>query len=1216
MKKFPLWLIIVWCLLGVAGGFWLIISLIAHFRPLLQWCITLSLWLGTAVWFLIYLLTHPHKKKPVKSIISGNGQIFQRINKETDEAMARYLGAVTRRGVFKKSALYERPWFLAIGAKKAGKTSLFRGSGLSFPLSYPSEKDGLQLEGADQVYWYFGNDSVWIDTPGAFMDDGNRDSWQAMVASLLRVRPENPVDGIALVVNAHEVLASDDRGVKDMARNLRSRIDDLIATWGIEFPVYLIFNHSDEIPGFGEYFGDQHARGQDQIFGATLSEEQDKTMPRLAFAEEFRLLSKSLTDVRLDKLFKEKEEARRRMICRFVIHFEGMQEKLGAFVSELFKPSNYEGKPIFRGFYFTSCTVKQSEETRKEAASIDAGMTIASHPLNPKQMLSLQPRTPAATAKKAEIQSIFVLPLFREIMVRGKELVKTTQKRGRKELLRHYVLTAVVLLAAALLLAFIYSGQRGAAAFYASIKSELSALRPADAMLLDQYRELDVVGRNVSRLQRNQDKGAPIAMRLFGFYRGKEVLDELNKLYFDAMRRLIVIPAVKYLEYKIWETAQDYATLGGDQYNELYASLKAYLSMSESMSDHPKDIDTTFLRDAILEAVKQSLVAQYRQQRLPQQVETILQENMGMYLLYLRRQKFPPIQENQRLVTAARAKLKRLPDAQTLYESVISRSIDQAPRLSLDQILGRKEEGIIKSDRQVSALYTQEGWDKFVAEGISQTSRDPFKLDWVLGLSPDQFADAGVDTKKLYDDMVAAYLQDFKTQWLAFLSSVHIDPFGDLSRCSRLLQKLTAEKSELAVLFETVSNYTVMKKESTAEQAGASVLDAASKLGIAKKQVKKIDAMADKAEAAGASFNIGQKSPFDELNSTFDPLRSFARSTGGALSGYEGYRDKIKTLVEKLTALETQGDEYAVVIFNGRDDDPLLSGWKFTQAVIANMPEGLAHSLRGMLVTPLEYTGTAASKVLSKTLNGRWHNEIIKHYTSRFSGRYPFASRGEDASFNDVMDFFRGSTGIFWGFYERVLSPFVVKTSGGWMVRSVGSLKLNFNPKLASSLVNAERIRDIFFKPDGTLRTLSITVTPMGSNKHNAKLVVNGQTFDLAPGGKSIQVSWPVETQPLGAALKIYTSADFSEDISFGGAWGFMKLLQAAKVNKLNSSTLNAKWQVTVQNTYAINQDYRIQVSGNDHPFGDPVFSLFDCPTDLILPDAPLPGSTRAQGQN
>jgi len=758
--------------MAIVGIAWVITAGLLHASAALQWLVAVGVWLGAGVWIAVYALMHPRKKKPAKTLLSGNRLATQqRIDRETDEAVARYVGAVTRRGLFKGSALYERPWFLACGSKRSGKTSLLRGSGLPFPLRYPSEKDGLQIEGADQANWYFSNDSVWIDTPGTFMDDANSESWQALVASLLRVRPENPVDGIALVVNAHEILTADDRQVKDMAKNLRGRIDDLITAWGIEFPVYLIFNHSDEIPGFSEYFGDQYSRVQDHIFGATLPQEE-KTMPRLAFAEEFRLLAKSLTDLRLDKLVKEKEEANRRMICRFVIHFEGMQEKLGAFVTELFKPSNYEGKPIFRGFYFTGCLDKPSADKQEKAAVEDVGMTIAAHPLNPKKMRDPAARpTEAAPAKKAESQSYFVLPLFREIMVRGKELVQNTQKRTRKELLRHYVITAAVAVVVLCLGLYIASGSRGASALYDSVNAELSKTRVDRPALLDQYQELEVVGANVARLQRLEDRGAPLSMGLFGFYKGKYVLGELNKLYFDAMRRLIVAPAVKYLEYKIWESAQEYANLGGDQYNELYSELKAYLSMSEAMADHPKDIDTTFMRGALMDAIKQSLISQYQQQRLPEQIEIILQQNMGMYLLYVRRQAFPVAQENQRLVTAAREKLRRLPDAQTLYESVISKYIDQAPRISLDQMLNRKEEGILKSDKQISALYTQEGWDKFVSDGISQISKDPFKLDWVLGMSKDQTPDVSVDTKKLYDDMVAAYLVDFKMQWLGFLVS-------------------------------------------------------------------------------------------------------------------------------------------------------------------------------------------------------------------------------------------------------------------------------------------------------------------------------------------------------------------------------------------------------------------------------------------------------------
>jgi type VI protein secretion system component VasK len=76
-----------------------------------------------------------------------------------------------------------------------------------------------------------------------------------------------------------------------------------------------------------------------------------------------------------------------------------------------------------------------------------------------------------------------------------------------------------------------------------------------------------------------------------------------------------------------------------------------------------------------------------------------------------------------------------------------------------------------------------------------------------------------------------------------------------------------------------------------------------------------------------------------------------------------------------------------------------------------------------------------------------------------------------------------------------------------------------------------------------------------------------------------------------------------------------MKLIQAARVNKINSSTFSAKWQITVQNMYVVNQDFRIQVSGTDHPFGDPMFQQFDCPTDLIIGDA-APENAKKQSNN
>ena len=1200
MKKLPAWIVVVWCVLVVLGTLSFVIGGLVKLSALVEWLIAGPLFAGAAVWVSLHFLLGKPRKKKASGFIGGNQAVFQRVLRETNEAVQRYLGAVMRKGLLQKSALYERPWFLLCGAEKSGKTSLLRGAGLNFPMRYPSEKDGMVLDGSDQITWYFANEAVWIDTPGAVMGEAKKDTWQAFIASLMEVRPEKPVDGMALVVSAREVLDADDATVKDMAGRLRRRVDELIAAWGIEFPVYLIFNHSDEIPGFQEYFGDQLMKAQDQIFGATLSVDDEKMLPRMAFAQEFGLLSRSLTDLRLDKLYKEKDAARKRMICRFVIHFEGMQEKLGAFVTELFKPSSYEGRPLFRGFYFTSCSEAAPGNEEGEQRRPEAGMTVASHPLNPRRMLAPQ-------AQKGEkipvVTSLFVLPLFRELMVRGKEFVKTTQKRTRRQYVRHYLVTAAIALAAFGVLGLMLAGMQTSLALFETLRSDMSMMPADNGTLLNQYASLDAVGKSIARLQGYEDRGAPLFTGLFGFYRGRAALEQLKNVYFSKINRLLVVPAVKYLEYQLWEKVQGYGELAGQDYDNLYGNLKAYLSMSEAMSGRPKDIDTTFLRGLLLDAIKQSLVsAQGGQGRLPQQIEAILSENTGVYLLYLKRQAIPPIQGNQRLITLARTKLRRLPSAQSLYESAINRLSQDAPSITLDQMLNRQQEGILKSDRPISVLYTQEGWDKFVAEAIAQASKDPFKLDWVIGLSPDDVPTEALDKKQLYNDMLAAYLADFSSQWLGFLASVKMEQFGDLSRCQRVLLKLVADKSELAVLLETVAKYSEISKEGMADKAGGA-LDAAAKFKATKDLAKKVDKAEAAAGQAGEAmgFSLGQKkSPFDDLNATFDPLRVFARSTGGALSGYEGYRDKITTLAGKLAALETQGPDFALAVFSGKDDDALLAAWKYTQAALANMPENLAAAMKGVLMLPVEYTGSAATSLLTQTLTAKWHSEIVKPYTSRFSGKYPFSPRGEDASFADVMDFFRPQTGTFWGFYDRVLSPYIVKTTSGWMVRPVGSLKLTFNPQLAKSLSSAERVRDMFFKPDGTVRPMTITLTPAASNKNSAKLEVNGQASDLSPGGKSVLFNWPSETAPLGASLKISVSSDFTQDISFPGPWGFLKLVQAGRVSKVNPSTVNARWQVNVQNMYVVYLEYKLQVSGADHPFGDMVFSDFDCPTDLL----------------
>jgi type VI secretion system protein ImpL len=1189
--------IITWSLLLLTGLTFAVLTAIFPQLALLFWLLAAVTW-SVDAFLIIITIARSRPARKAGSVFAVNKAAMDRIARETDEAVAGYLSTVNRKGFLKRSTLYERPWFLMCGTPRSGKTSLLRGSGLDFPVRYPSDRDGALVEGENRTQWFFGNEAVWIDTPGSFMDNAGREDWQAVVASLRKVRPDCPVDGVALAVNISEVLGANDLQIKELAQRLRGRIDDLIACWGIEFPVYLLFNRSDEIPGFKEYFAEHIVAGGDEVFGATIVQRSGVAFsPRAAFAEEFNLLCKSLNDVRIDRLHREPASANKRMICRFVIHFQGFQRKLGVLAAELFKPSSYVGKPIFRGFYFTSCgerDVQGKTAATMESPSVSA--TIVNHPFNPHRAAVDGTSRREQPVVKKELRSIFVLPIFRGIMVSDKPLVKATRGRSRQQAIRHWSLIGVMALGALFFAAYLLHAYRRVNEFYAETALLLSSLPPENAPLMEQYSALNVMQGVMEKLQKYGTR-VPLGMGI-GLYRGDKLLSSLKSGYCNRLRRCMVMPAVKYLEYDIHERTGNFAELSGDDYDKLYRSLKTYLSLSEAARSHPKDIDTAFLRKTIFDAISKTLLSSSGTDRLPVKIETVLQENMGLLLTYLRRGEIPVVQEDQRLIADARARLRRLPDAASLYQGVISRLAENAPQVTLDELIGRKGQGILSSNKTISALYSQQGWDQSIKPAIKAAAEDPYKVDWVIGLSKNDVPEGVVDKVKLYDEMTAAFCDDFEKQWCGFFGAVDMEPFVDVQQSSRMVQKLVGDQSEIEKLLQAVGMATLIKDEGLAGKAGGSLL----------KAVAKIDPDAAKSAGTAAAtaasklpFSPGG-TPFDKVNAVFDQLRSFSSSSAGGLSGYAGYKENCLTLVDKLNTIGPDGDNQALALFTGRDDDPLAAAWKFTKNTVGVMPDDLSAGLGPLLLKPLERTGTAVSQTLARALNARWQTEVLKPFAGRFSGRYPFSAQGEDASWSDVMDYFRPATGTFWGFYDRVLSSYIVKTTSGWMVRQSGGISINFNPELSAALSDADLLRTVFFKPDGTLRALDITITPSASNKNTGIIEVDGQTVDLPRGGKGARISWPFEgAQVRGATLKIQTGKDFPQQISYKGQWGLMKILGAAKVNKVNNSAFTAKWQVNVQGMYMLYFEARLQVASADHPFCDPVFQRFNCPMQLVV---------------
>lgn len=1189
-KKFlPFWIILL-----VIGIIFLIIAQFIKFPAWLTWLVSLTTIGSTLIWMGIYFILGAIQKKRSSESFAGNRAIYERVSHEINEATSRYLKAVMRRGILRKSALYERPWFLVCGPEKSGKTELLSGSGLNIPLKYPSEKDGMLLESGSGISWNFANDAVWVDMPGMMMTDGAGDEWRATINALHTVRSERAVDGVLVVVDANRILNAEPRSVKELAGSIRKRIDDLIATWGIEFPVYLVISKSDSLIGFKEMFRDPAGKWSEQILGATLSGAQQKILPRQAFVVEYDLLCASLRDMRLRMLAREKDAVVRRLICRFVIHFEGIQQKMGDFVAELFKPSSYEGKPVFKGFYFTSCQSFERGEKVSVESNSDISKTIVNHPMNPHRID--MPQVSGQSNKKKRILSFFTNSLFRDIIPAGMSLVQKTQRTNRRERTRYYTTIMSIAAVAFLIGWYFFGAAKNAIALNNKINNELSQTAVKSSARTESYRILGKMGNTIGMLKKYEDGGIPLKMGA-GMYKGDKVYPVLKKEYFSKVKRLVVGPAMRFLEFKIKGYAQSYGDLTGDDYNELYRYLKAYLSISEAVSGQLGKIDTTALRPVLLESIKYNLLASKRNVRLSENVEAVLNENVGLYMMYLKRDEYNLVQENQRLVSFARKRLVRLPSASVLYETVLNRVSSSAQPLTLNDILSGGDKGVLNSSQTISSLYTQEGWDVYISGAIQEACKDPYKIDWVVGTTKEQMPDANLDPQILYSGMVDVYYRDVKEKWITFLSSVSMEPFGDLERCGRILQKLGRNQSELLKFFEKVAELTQISEE-TESEGGESKLAGGLKKAVTRKSktLKKMK----KLGVEPGSFQRKKKG-VSQLLDAFDAFRSFVRSDNGSFTGFKGYQDKILILSSKISSLE-EGDG-VVSLFNGKESDPLYSGWKYTNNELTGLPDELSMAIRDLLLSPMNYTGKSVSSVIKKQLNELWKNDIVTPFAKGLAGRYPFIRKNDEATYDDVMNYFRPTTGTFWGFYDRRLSAFVVKSGKKWEIREIGTVTVKFNPKLIETLKHAERIKEIFYQKDGTERIYKLSMKSTRNSKNTAVFTIAGGEHKVLSGGDGEKVNfrWPVESKLKGVSLKVQTNGNMAKDFAYPGQWGLFRLFDGARVNTLNQRSFVAKWQVNVQNTYMIFFACKVNVSGTDHPFTDHIFDGFDCPSMIAV---------------
>ncbi|MEE2790916.1 MAG: type VI secretion IcmF C-terminal domain-containing protein, partial [Acidobacteriota bacterium] len=187
----------------------------------------------------------------------------------------------------------------------------------------------------------------------------------------------------------------------------------------------------------------------------------------------------------------------------------------------------------------------------------------------------------------------------------------------------------------------------------------------------------------------------------------------------------------------------------------------------------------------------------------------------------------------------------------------------------------------------------------------------------------------------------------------------------------------------------------------------------------------------------------------------------------------------------------------------------------------------------------------AAGGSLAPMLRSAYRGEVVA-VCQTVMGRYPFAAGSTtDVSLNEFGRVF-GHGGAYDRFFNQQLETLVDRSRSPWRWRPNSGL--GREREMLNRFEEADRIRDLFFSPGGSLPELRFTVTLVELDDPIDRFVleVDGQPMDYLRGSvrSSAPMMWPGPS-PGRTAITFDTSRT-----EYLGDWSWFKMVDAARAQR------------------------------------------------------------------
>lgn len=491
-----------------------------------------------------------------------------------------------------------------------------------------------------------------------------------------------------------------------------------------------------------------------------------------------------------------------------------------------------------------------------------------------------------------------------------------------------------------------------------------------------------------------------------------------------------------------------------------------------------------------------------------------------------------------------------------LYQEMLQRIARNWPDLTLADMTGDTDAStLFNTDEAVPGMFTRQAWEEQVQNAIDEvveTRRD--EIDWVLTDKTHQ-PGSDISPEALKQRLTARYFTDFGNAWLNMANSIQWQRASSLSEAIAQLNLLAdVRQSPLVALMNTFAwqGQTGAKGERLAD----SLVDSAKKLVGSKKSAQQFAAEAQ-----------GPRGPLDAVFGPLNGLMAGKDGTGsnGNLS-FQSWLARVTQVRLKLQQVTSAPDPQAMAqmlaqtVFQGKAID-LTDTRDYGSLVAASLGQEWNGFGQALFVQPLDLAWRQVLAPAAGSLNARWQSTIVSQWNTAFTGRYPFKATGSDASLPLLAQFLRGDSGRIATFLKTNLGGILHQEGSHWVVDPSASQGMTVNPAFLAAINQLADISDIIFAQGDAGVHFELMARP-SRDVARIQLALDGQSLDYFNQMESWQsFTWPGNTYYPGVDLSwqsVSTEMRLYEHNQ--GNWGFIRLLDKARITPLDSSRTQLVW--------------------------------------------------------